>query len=250
MCAMVNRLRLRPAEEENNGSPPSRDQITAKLPVAAVDPLNVLFNMLATRDPSSSILQMQGAPVRDLSKAQNVHTRTFYVIDESESTPPVSVLSVRRGSGPDTFRLEVEISWAVAEWLGRVGSAFWPIFGAVEEQRERERKQAERRARFYERMARFKKAGRIGFHRSRKVTSPDHRAEIVAVLMDRYQLERAAVDLGIKEHGKAFRSALSKRRRRAIHRLNAEGIGKRDIAGRCKVSIGLVQHVLRGLKKK
>ena len=49
---MVNRLRLRPAEEENNGSPSSRDQITAKLPGAAVDPRNVLFNMLATGDPS------------------------------------------------------------------------------------------------------------------------------------------------------------------------------------------------------
>ena len=246
---MANRLRLRPAEEENNGSLPSRDLIKGKLPVPAGDPLNVLFDMLATRD-SSSILPMQRAPVRHLSKAQNVHTRTFCLIDESESAPPVSVLSVRRGSGPDTFRVEIEISWGVAEWLGRVGSSFWPIFGAVEEKRERARKKTERRARFDERMVRFKKAGRIGFHRSRKVTSPNHRAKIVAVLMDRYQLEYKAVELAIKEHGKAFRSALSKRRRRAIHRLNAEGIGKRDIAGRCKVSIGLVQHVLRGLKKK
>ena len=250
MCAMANRLRLRPAEEENNGSLPSQDLVTGKVAVPSGDPLNALFNMLATRDPSSSIFQMQGAPVRDLSKAQNVHTRTFCLIDESESTPPVSVLSVRRGSGPDTFRLEVEISWAVAEWLGRVGSAFWPIFGAVEEQRERERKQYERRAHFDERMVRFKKAGRIGFHRSRKVTSPDHRAEIVAVLMDRYQLEHKAVELAIKEHGKAFRSALSKRRRRAIVRLNTEGLSKPEIADRLKVSIGLIDSVLRGPKKK
>jgi len=245
---MANRLRLRPPEEENNGTLPSQDLITGKATVPAGDPLNVLFDILATRDPSSSILQMQRASVRDLSQAQNVRARTFCVIDESESAPPVSVLSVR--PGPDTIRLEVEISWAVAEWLGRVGSAFWPLFGAVEEQRERERKQAERRVRFDERMARYKRAGRFGYHLSRKASSPDHRAEIVAVLMDRYQLEHKAVELAIKEHGKAFRSAVSQRRRRAIHRLNAEGIGKRDIAGRCKVSIGLVQHVLRGPKKK
>ena len=220
------------------------------LPMRQGEPLEVLFSILAKRNPSSSILQMQRAPVTDLSQAQHEPHGAFSIIDESETAPPVKVLSVRQGSGPGTFRLDVEISRAVAELLGRVGSAFWPVFGAVEKQRKRERKQAERRARFDERMARYKQAGRIGYHRIRKATSPDHREQIVAMLMDRYRLERAAVDLGIKEHGKAFRSLLSKRRQREIFRLKTEGLSKPEIVDRLKVSIGLIDSVLRGPKKK
>ncbi len=127
----MSKLRFRPVEEEAIIFLSSQDLETEKLPVPAGDPLNILFNMLATN-------------------AQNVRTRTFSIIEEEETAPPVSVLSVERGSGPDTFRLNVEISRAVAEGLAKVGSAFWPVFGAIEEQRKRERKHAERRAYFRE----------------------------------------------------------------------------------------------------
>ena len=233
---MANRLRLRPPEEEINGFLSSQDLPTGKVPVPAGDPLNVLFDMLAKRDRSVSILQIDGDQVRDLSNDQ--------------PAPPISVLSVKRGSHRDTFRLEVEISWSVAELLGRVGSAFWPIYGAVEEERKRERIRAERRARIADRLARYKQAGRVGYHRTRKASSPKHHEQILAELMDRFRLEREAVEQAIREHRKAFRSAVSQRRRRAILRLNAVGLSQPEIADRCRVSKGLVQHVLRGLRKK
>lgn len=226
---MVSRLRFRSVEDENTGSLSSQDLEMGQLPVPAGDPLNILFNMLATND-------------------QNVRTRTFSTINETETTPPVSVLSVRRGSGPDTFRLDVEISWAVAKWLSKVGSAFWPVFGAVEEQRKRERKQAERRAHFDERMARFYRAGRVGFHRIRKAISPIHKEQILVEIEERYGLERPAVEQAIKRHKTEFRKIIAKRRRAAIFRLKAAGMKKPEIAARCKVSITLVNTILKGPK--
>lgn len=220
------------------------------LPARHGDPLAVLLGMLSKREPSASIIQMQRNLARDLFQDQTPTWDGILDVSESQPVPPVSVLSVRRGSGPDTFRLEIEISLSVAEWLGRVGSAFWPVFGAVEEKRKRERVRNERRARYDERFARYKQAGRVGYHRTRKASSPDHHEQILAELMDRYLLEREAVEQAIREHRKAFRSAVSQRRRRAILRLNAVGLSQPEIADCCRISIGLVQHVLRGPGKK
>jgi len=247
---MANRLRLRPPENVINGSLPSRDLAIGKVPAPAGDPLAALFGMLAKRDPSSSVLQIQSNPARDLSQDQMPPRGGFCDTSGSQPAPPVSVLSVRRGSGPDTFHIKLEIHRSVAEWLGRVGSAFWPIFGAVKEERERERKQAERRARFDERMARFKRAGQVGFHRIRKAISPIHIEQILGELEDQYHLERPAVEMAISRHKAAFRKVIAKRRRAAIFRLKAAGMEKPAIAARCKISLSLVHDVLRGLRKK
>ena len=120
------------------------------------------------------------------------------------------------------------------------------MFGAVEEKRKKERKLAVRRARFDERMARFKRAGRVGFHRIRKAISPIHTKQILVELGDLYELEQPAIEMAIKRHKAGFRKIIAKRRRKAIFRLYAAGFEKPEIAARCRVSIGLVNDVLRG----
>lgn len=246
---MSSRLRLWAPEQEITGPPPSLEGRISKrapghvLPVlskdASGDPLAVIFGALSATNPVNT---------QDFSNDQKPPRGGFCKTGESDPAPPVSLLSVRRGAGSDTFRLELEVSYAVAEWLGRVGSAFWPVFGAVEEQLKIEQKQAERRAHFDERSARFKRAGRVGFHRIRKALSPIHSERILAELEARYGLERPAVEAAIKRHKADFRKIIAARRRAAIFRLKAAGLDKPEIAERCAVSLSLVKSVLRGPK--
>ena len=103
---------------------------------------------------------------------------------------------------------------------------------------------------FNERMARFYQAGRVGFHRIRKAISPIHKEQILVEIEERFELERPAVEQAVKRHKTEFRKIIAKRRRAAIFRLKAAGMKKPEIAARCKVSVTLVNNVLKGPEKK
>ncbi len=176
-----------------------------------------------------------------------------YDHDDAEGpAPPFVLLSVEPGSRARTFRITAEVSFDLAADVGRFGAACYPIFGAVEEERKREREREVFEARMRERLDCAERAGRIAFHRMRKSASPDEKHELIAETARQFDLLEAAVEELAKQYRKPFLAKVAKRRAARIWRLHYEGLHDRDIADHplVKLSIGMVRRVLGKEKKK
>jgi len=95
---------------------------------------------------------------------------TYAGDDAEEPVPLLVIYSAEPGSRAGVFRIDAEISSALARFLGMLGAACYPIFGAIEEERKREWEREALHARVQERLDRVEPAGRIAFYRGRKAS--------------------------------------------------------------------------------
>ena len=211
------------------------------------DPVAALYEELARRDQTSSIIDMgkcqNGGPVNREDRAPI----EYNIVDaEIETIPPIRVWNVR--SDPDGVTFEAKVSWAFAEWLGKVGSVFWPLFGEVEEQRKKERLKAARKARTRKRFDHVRKIGRIGYLRQRRAESPTRRKQILDELAREFDQKHQDIELFIRMYKREFLSRLRKRRNERICRRNAEGVPIPDIATNFRLSQIMVKRIVRDSK--
>ena len=177
--------------------------------------------------------------------------RTYDRDDGEDPVPPFVLLSVEPGSRARTFRITAEVSFDLAADVGKFGAACFPLFGAVEEERKRERERKALDAIMQERFDRVDRAGRIAFHRLRKAASTDEKHELISETARQFDLSEAAVEGSAKRYRKPFLAKVRKRQAARIWRLRNEGLHDREIANHplVKVSISTVKNVLGKRKR-
>ena len=163
-----------------------------------------------------------------------------------EPVPHLGQLLIEPGSRTDIWRFTGEISSNMAVVLGMIGAALFPIFGAVEEEKKRERERKIIHARIGERLDLVERAGRVAFHRMRKAASPDEKHELLSETARQFDLSEAAVEDWAKRYRRPFLGKVAKRRDARIWRLRCEGLRDREIADHpwVRVTTQTVKNIL------
>ena len=211
------------------------------------DPVAALYEVLAQRNPTSSIIEMEKCQGGDSANREDKALIEDNFVDaEFEIIPPIRVWNVR--SDPDGVMFEAKVSWAFAAWLGKVGAVFWPLFGEVEEQRKKERLKAARKERTRKRFDHIRKIGRLGYLRQRRAESPNQRKQILDELVREFDEKPQYIEWFIRDYKREFLSRLRKRRNARICRRNAEGVPIPDIATNFRLSQITVKRIVRESK--
>ena len=211
------------------------------------DPVAARYEALARKDPTSSIIDMgkcQGGGQVNREDGNPIEENFFDA--EIEIIPPIRVWNVR--SDRDGVMFEAKVSWAFAEWLGRVGAVFWPLFGEVEEQRKNERLKAARKERMRKRFDHIRKIGRLGYLRQRRAETPTRRKQILDELVREFDEKPQNIELFIRDYKGEYLSRLRKRRNARICRRNAEGVPIPDIATNFRLTQIMVKRIVRESK--
>lgn len=170
----------------------------------------------------------------------------FLVVDDERSEPPgVEVLSTGKGRSHDTFRIELEISFEIALWLARVGAAFWPIFGAVEEKINREQELAAREEKRQRRTKARRLAEREGYFRTRREESKKDREQIFEEIGNQVGVQTAAVKIWVNQFKQKHEQALRMRRNARIVWRRTQGFSIQDIAKNFRLSVSAIRMVLK-----
>ena len=224
----------------------------ATTPANRPDSAALFFDLLKKRDRLPAIVGMPDGFHGHALDRDEADPYSYAGDRAEEPAPPFVLLSIEPGSRTGTFRIAAEISFDLAANVGKFGAACWPIFGAVEEERKRERGREVLRARVRERLDRVERAGRIAFHRMRKAASPDEKHELICETAWQFDLSEAAVEERAKRYRKPFMAKVAKRRAARIWRLHGEGLHDRDIADHplVRVSITTVRTVLGKRKRR
>lgn len=162
------------------------------------------------------------------------------------SVVPIKILSVGQGDEADTLRLEVEIHRSLAEWLGKIGARFFPIYGEIEERLKRQRDTAKRKARTAARLELVEKAGRHAFRRIRK-EGREHEKLIFVESALRFGLtanDWKGVKVWKNLYWAEFRKRLALRRKREALRYHRQGLSKSEIADRLGVTPSRIYRIL------
>lgn len=170
----------------------------------------------------------------------------FLVVDDERSEPPgVEVLSTGKGRSHDTFRIELEVSFEIALWLARIGAAFWPIFGAVEEKINRERVLAAREEKRRRRTKARRLAEREGYFRARREESKKDREQTFEEIGNRLGVQTAAVKIWVNQFKQKHEQKLRLRRNARIVWRRSQGVSIQDIARNFRLSVSAIRTVLR-----
>lgn len=175
-------------------------------------------------------------PLGDEGPEAHAEIGNFLGGGDADPEPPIKVLKISKTGRSDRLRLEVEICMPLAEMLARAASYFYPLIGEMEAQRAAEQRRAESERRIRERQALALKAGRLAFHRCRKVPKCKQQ-QVMAEIGRRFGFNVAAVAYFRKAYRKWFEARLRKRRVRTAARLYWEGRRDEEIAAYLKVSI-------------
>ena len=182
---------------------------------------------------------------RELSLHQNeVLAKLESLVSEGGKTAPLTVLSVSRTASLDAVRVELEVSWRLAELIALVAAQFYPLVGEIEDGEREERRRAEAKARFKDRYERMRKAGILAFHRCRKVDSEEEKEDVLCAVGSQFSLDIDSTRFACDQHRLRFKERLKKRRIKAAKRMRAKGWSYGLIAERVGMSTTWVRGQL------
>jgi len=161
---------------------------------------------------------------KELSLHQNeVPALLESLVSEGGKTSPLTLLSVSRTASLDAVRVELEVSWRLAELIARIASQFYPLVGEIEDGEREEKRRAEVKARFKDRYERMRKAGILAFHRCRKVDSEEEKEGVLYAVAAQFSLDIDSTRFACDQHRLRFNERLKKRRIKAAKRMRAKG---------------------------
>lgn len=180
-------------------------------------------------------------PLDDEDSKAHAEIGSFLGGGDAALEPPIKVLKISKTGRSDRLRLEIEVCLPLIEMLARAASYFHPLIGEVEAQRAAEQRRGDSERRIRERQKRALKAGRLAYHRCRKVPA-ERRQEVLLLIARQLDFSPQAVLLFRKAYKKWFDKRLRERRIGSATRLYWEGKSDGEIASYIKVSAGTARR--------
>ncbi len=180
-------------------------------------------------------------PLDDEGSEAHAEIGSFLGGGDTAPEPPIKVLTISKTGRSDRLRLEIEVCLPLIEMLARAASYFHPLIGEMEAQRAAVQRKVDSERRIRERQRRALKAGRLAYHRCRKVAA-DQRHEVLCNIARRLDFSPQAVVYFRKAHKKWFEARLRERRIKSATRLYFEGKRDEEIATYLNVTPGTARR--------